>query len=115
MDFSEDAFNMFAHFMMGDLQGHLPTLAKCSAVFDPEQHDTGALPPYSPNLTLGNFFFPDEKSPQREMFANVEEVIQKMAEALKGIKTSEFKNCFEQWKKCLNSCIASNGQYIEGD
>ena len=31
--------------------------------------------------------------------ADVEEVKQKKAEALKGIKTSEFKNCFEQWEK----------------
>ena len=29
-------------------------------------------------------------------FASVEEVKQKMAEALKGIKIDEFKNCFEQ-------------------
>ena len=25
---------------------------------------------------------------------------------LKGIKTDEFKNCFEQWKKSFNRCIA---------
>ena len=31
-------------------------------------------------------------------FANVEEVKQKTAEALKGIKINKFKNCFEQWK-----------------
>ena len=33
-------------------------------------------------------------------FAGVEEVKQKkMAEALKGIKIDDFKNCFEQWEK----------------
>ena len=32
-------------------------------------------------------------------FADVEEVQQKMAEALKGIKVDKFKNCSEQWKK----------------
>ena len=31
-------------------------------------------------------------------FANVEEVTQKMGEALKGIKIDEFTNCFEWWK-----------------
>ena len=31
-------------------------------------------------------------------FADVEEVKQKTAEALKSIKIEEFKNCFEQWK-----------------
>ena len=30
------------------------------------------------------------------MFADVEEVKQKMAEALKGIKIDKFKNCFEE-------------------
>ena len=53
------------------------------------------------------FFFPlDEKSPQREMFCNVEEVKQKMAEALKVVKIDEFKNCLQEWKKGL--CIESN-------
>ena len=32
-------------------------------------------------------------------FADVEEVKQKTAEALKGIKINQFKNCYEQWKK----------------
>ena len=52
------------------------------------------------------FFPPDEKSPQREMFCNVEEVKQKMAEALKVVKIDEFKNCLQEWKKGL--CIESN-------
>ena len=48
-------------------------------------------------------------------FANVEKVKQKTAEALKGIKINKFKNCFEQWKKHLDRCIASNGEDFEGD
>ena len=46
---------------------------------------------------------------------HVEEVKQKTAEAPKDIKIEEFKNCFEQWKKCLDRCIASNGEDCEGD
>ena len=38
-----------------------------------------------------------------------------MAEALKGIKIKEFKNCFEQWKKRLNRYITLNGEYFESD
>ena len=45
----------------------------------------------------------------------MEEVKQKMAEALKDMKIDKFKNCFEQWKQCLDRCIASNGEYFEGD
>ena len=33
----------------------------------------------------------------------------KMAEALQGIKIDELKNCFEQWKKGLDRCMALNG------
>ena len=38
-----------------------------------------------------------------------------MAKVLKSIKIDQFKNCFEQWKKCLDKRIASNGEYFEGD
>ena len=45
----------------------------------------------------------------------MEEVKPKRGEALKGIKIDEFKNHFEQWKKTLDGCIESNGEYFEGD
>ena len=46
---------------------------------------------------------------------DVEEVKHKKAKALKVIKIDEFRNYFEQWKKCLSRCIASNVEYFEGD
>ena len=52
---------------------------------------------------------------KEKRFADVEKVKRKMAEALIGIKIDEFRNCFEQWKKCLSRCIASNVEYFEGD
>ena len=55
----------------------------------------------------------DEKSPQRETFSDVEEVKQKMAEALNGIKIYQLKNCLEQWKKRLDRHIVSDGQSFE--
>ena len=46
----------------------------------------------------------------------MEEVKQKTAEALKGIRNDEFKNYFEQWKKkCLDRGIASSRKYFEDD
>ena len=42
-----------------------------------------------------------KKVPKGKHFAHVEEVKQKMAEALKGIKIDEFKNCSEKWKNVL--------------
>ena len=73
--------------------------------------------PYSPGSIWSNFFFvsPDEKVLKRKYFADVEEMKQKMAGTLKGIKTDEFKNCFEQWEKCLDRRSASHGEFFEGD
>jgi len=45
----------------------------------------------------------------------VEKVKKKTTEALKGITLLEFQDCFEKWKTRLYRCIASNGQYFEGD
>ena len=56
-------------------------------------------PPYSPDLALSNFFL---LSPQMKkvlkgkLFADMEEVKQKRAEAL---KIDRFKHCFEQGKR----------------
>ena len=38
-------------------------------------------------------------------FADVEEVKQKTAGALKGIKIEEFKNRFERWEKSLKGVL----------
>ena len=35
-----------------------------------------------------------------------------MAEALKDIKIDKFQNCFEQWGKRLDRCIASNWRVL---
>ena len=54
-------------------------------------------PPYSPILTLVTFFglfLWMKKFHKGESFADVEEVKQKVAEALKSIKIYEFKHCF---------------------
>ena len=59
-------------------------------------------PPYSPIAPPAtSFLFPQMKKVLKgKCFASVEEVKQETAEeALKGIKISKFKNCFEQWKK----------------
>ena len=55
-------------------------------------------PLYSPGLTPSNFFFfPQMKKVlKRKCLADVEEVKQKTAEALQGIKIDEFKNHSEQ-------------------
>jgi len=62
---------------------------------------TASHPPYSPDLAPCDFFlFPRMKRDLKEKrFQNVEEVREKMTEALKTITLQEFQNCFEQGKK----------------
>jgi len=35
--------------------------------------------------------------------------------ALKAIPQNQFQNCFEGWTKGWHRCIASQGEYFEGD
>ena len=98
---------------MGDLQVQLPTQSLSVQQFlTPKPH-----PPYSPNLTPSNFFLlPQMKKVLKDKrFASVQEVKQKIAEALKGIKIRELENYLKQREKCLNRFIVSNGEYFEGD
>ena len=48
-------------------------------------------------------------------FVDVEEVKKKTMESLKGITLEEFQDCFEKWKKRLDKCLASNGEYFEDE
>ena len=71
-------------------------------------------PPYSPNLAPDDFFCVPwlKKFLKGKRLANVEEVKQKMAEALKGIKINEFKN----WKKKILIGILHHMESVfEGD
>jgi len=74
-------------------------------------------PPYSLDLTPCDFFlFPGMKRDLKgKRFQNLEEVREKMTEALKAITLQQFQNCFGQWKKRWDKCIDSQGEYFEGD
>ena len=85
---------------MGDLSswnGQKPLRVFSS--FWPKHHDPDALPsthPFFPGVTFLFFVSVDEESPQRETYADGEEVKQNTAAAAqKGIKTNEIKICFE--------------------
>ena len=77
-----------------------PHCAECSASFDQKQHDPVLCSPYSPDLIRSDFvLFPWMKmSSKGNIFADVEDVKQKTAEALKDTQIDEFRNCSEQWK-----------------
>ena len=52
-----------------------------------------------------------KKVPKLKCFVNAEQVKQKKAEALKGIKINEFKNSWAV-QKHPNRCIPPNGEYF---
>ena len=35
--------------------------------------------------------------------------------ALKAIPQNQFQNCCEGWARCWHWCVASQGEYFEGD
>ena len=75
-------------------------------------------PPYSPNLARVTFFvfvFLMKKVLKGKYFADVEEVKQKRHKSTKGHQHQWTQKLFWAVEKCLNSCIASNGEYFEGD
>jgi len=74
-------------------------------------------PPYSPDLAPCDFFlFPTMKRTLKgKRFATVEVVKAALQEALNNIKLQQFQRCFTQWEKRLDKCIASNGEYFEGN
>ena len=74
------------------------------------------LPIHPISSCMTFFVSPDEKAQNDGTVLPVlEEAKQKAAEVLKGSEINEFRSCFEQWKKHLDRCIASNGECFEGD
>ena len=92
-----------------------PHYAECSAVFDQNGMTPMPHPPQSLDLAPPKwllFISLDEKNLQKETFY-VE--TKNGRRTLLGININELKNCFEQRKKCLSRCIASNGENFESD
>ncbi|GFY06058.1 putative mariner transposase [Trichonephila clavipes] len=74
-------------------------------------------PPYSPDLSPCDFFlFPKLKNHLKgHNFGTLENIQTAVTDQLKAISISEFHQCYEEWKKRLQRCVASEGSYFEGD
>ncbi|KAG5323548.1 SETMR methyltransferase, partial [Acromyrmex heyeri] len=48
-------------------------------------------------------------------FETIEEIKEKTTSELRAIPTDDYAACFENWKKRWHSCIATGGDYFEGD
>ncbi|GFU34123.1 putative transposase [Trichonephila clavipes] len=74
-------------------------------------------PTYLPDLSTGDFFlFPKLKNHLKgNHFGTLENIQTAVTDQLKAIPICEFHQCYEEWKKRLQRCVASEGSYLEGD
>jgi len=83
------------------------------------KHQTSVVPHplYSLDLTPADFFlFPKLKTTlKRHCFQTTEEIQENTIRELRTITESAFQKAFQQWKKCWERCVASRGNYFEGD
>ena len=75
------------------------------------------IQPYSPDLAPCDFWlFPKLKSPLKgRRFADLSDIQRNVKTLLRGIPENDFQDCFRQWHHRLTKCIASQGEYFEGD
>lgn len=73
--------------------------------------------PYSPDMAPCDFFlFPKLKLPLRgKHFETIEAIKENSQRELKAIPKEAFEKCYNDWKKRWHMCIASDGDYFEGD
>jgi len=83
------------------------------------KHETSVVPhpPYSLDLAPTDFFlFPKlDTTLEGCRFQTMEEIQENAIRELHAITESVFQEAFQQWKKCWGWCIASRGDYFEGD
>ena len=74
-------------------------------------------PAYLPNLAPNDFFlFPKIKEMLKgRHFDDIDDIRSSTTAALKAIQQNQFQNCFEGWTRHWHRCIASQGEYCEGD
>jgi len=74
-------------------------------------------PPYSPDLAPCYFWlFPELKNALKgQRFADLSDIQRNVKTLLRGILENDFEDCFWQWHHHLTKCIASQGEYFEGD
>lgn len=83
------------------------------------KNNTNILPqaPYSPDMAPADFFlFPKLKLPLRgRRFDSILDIQENSRRELLAMSKSSFAGAFEGWKRRWHMCIASNGEYFEGD
>lgn len=67
-------------------------------------------------ISFRNHYLPDLARPLwAHRFKSIEEIVDKTKKGLKAIPENIFIKCFDDWKKRWHKCIASDGDYVNGD
>jgi len=74
-------------------------------------------PAYLPDLAPSDFFmFPKIKEILKgRHFDDIDDIRSNAKAALKAIPQNQFQNCFKGWTRRWHRCVASQGEYFEGD
>ena len=73
-------------------------------------------PPYFPDLSPCNFLLlPKLKFRLKGRHFGTENIKKAVTNQLKVIPFSNFQHCYEEWERHLRRCVASQGNYFEGD
>jgi len=83
------------------------------------KHQTPVVPhpPYSPDLAPAEFFlFLKHKNTLKgRRFQTIEDIQENAIRELRAITESAFQEALQQWKNRWERCVASRGDYFEGD
>jgi len=74
-------------------------------------------PTYSPDLAPSDFFLflKIKEILKGRHFDDVDDIRSTTTANLKAIPQNQFQICFERWTRHWHRCIASQGDYFEGD
>jgi len=74
-------------------------------------------PACSPDLAPSDFFLflKVKEILKGRHFDDIDDIRSNTMAALKAIPQNQFQNCFEGWTRHWHQCIASQGEYFEGD
>jgi len=74
-------------------------------------------PPYSPHLSPRDFFlFPKFKFHLKVRYLGTVDNIQKvLTDQLWALPHEDFQHCYGEWEQRIRRCVASEGNYFEGD
>jgi histone-lysine N-methyltransferase SETMAR len=74
-------------------------------------------PPYSLDLAPSGFFLFTKRKEilKGSHFDDIDDIRSNKTSALKAIPQNQFQDCFKGWTRRWHRCIASQGEYLEGD